>query len=251
MKISTRCFSLFALLCISLSHANATEAHWSYQGDHGPAHWGEFSNGLCAAGTQQSPINVEMKKVRPLKGNASDLKVDYGVTALGVSNNGHTIQAYVNEGETVIFKGSQYRLVQFHFHTPSEHLINYRPYPMEMHLVNQDKDGRLLVLAVMIKEGKKNEELAALWEQLPVTQGKEVILDAKTAPNLSMLVPAIGHHLFYQGSLTTPPCTEGVQWVLFEQPIELSKSQVQKFQQLFPENRRPTQPANEREVIED
>ncbi|MBK5344729.1 carbonic anhydrase family protein [Pseudomonas sp. TH49] len=103
----------------------------------------------------------------------------------------------------------------------------------------------------MIKEGQSNKELAALWEKLPNTEGKKADLDANTAPNLNTLIPATSHHLFYKGSLTTPPCTEGVQWGLFEQAIELSKSQIKKFQKLFPENHRPTQPANEREVIED
>ncbi|SDZ66976.1 carbonic anhydrase [Pseudomonas sp. NFIX28] len=246
-----RPFYLFGPLCLSLSSLSATAADWAYQGDHGPAHWDRFGSQLCAQGTQQSPINVELKKLRPLEGHSSDLKIDYGAAALKVVNNGHTIQANVIDKEIVTFKGTAYRLRQFHFHTPSEHQIDGLSYPLEMHLVNRDQDGRLLVIGLLAKEGKRNRELAALWEQLPDAEGKTLTLKAKDAPDLGSLVPAASHHVFYKGSLTTPPCTEGVQWVLFEQPIELSKAQIQKIRQLFPDNHRPAQPLNEREVDED
>jgi len=199
----------------------------------------------------QSPINVEMKRVHLIKSDASELQINYGDSALHLKNNGHTIQVDVIGDATVIFKGNEYRLVQFHFHTPSEHMINHQSYPMEMHLVNQDKDGRLLVLGIMIKEGEGNQAIASLWNHLPATQGKEVALDKNTAPNVATLLPSASHHLFYNGSLTTPPCTEGVQWVLFEQSIGLSKSQIHQFRKLFSDNHRPAQPVNEREVDED
>lgn len=251
MKTLTRNLCLLLPMCFSLSSVYAGETHWGYQGDHGPSHWGEFGGALCSNGTQQSPINIDMKQVRPLKGNESDLKIRYGAAALKLVNNGHTVQANVTDGESVTFKGDEYRLVQFHFHTPSEHQINHRSYPMEMHLVNQHKDGRLLVLGLMLAEGKDNIQFAQLLKQLPSTEGKEVLLDAKSAPNLNALLPATSHHVFYRGSLTTPPCTEGVQWVLFEQSIELSKDQIQEFQNLFPDNHRPPQILNKREVEED
>ncbi|AZD55521.1 Carbonic anhydrase, alpha class [Pseudomonas chlororaphis subsp. aurantiaca] len=246
-----RCFYLLAPIYLSLPSVHPAETHWSYRGNHGPTHWGEFGSNLCAEGTQQSPINVEMKQVRPLKGHDSDLKISYRVAPLDLVNNGHTIQANVMGGGTVSFKGNEYRLMQFHFHTPSEHQINHRSYPMEMHWVNQDQEGHLLVLGVMLKEGEKNQALSQFWRQLPVHQGTEIALDPAAAPDLGTLLPAASHHLFYKGSLTTPPCTEDVQWVLFEQPIELSKAQIHKFRQLFPENHRPPQRVNEREVDED
>lgn len=251
MKILTRYLSILAPLCMSLSTVHATEAHWAYQRNHGPSHWGAFSSGLCSAGNQQSPINVEMKNVRPLKSNASDLRVSYGASALNLKNNGHTIQVDIIDDATMTFKNNEYRLAQFHFHTPSEHLINHRPYPMEMHLVNRDKNGQLLVLGIMIKEGDRNKAFEALWGHLPTTEGQEVALDEDAAPNLNSLLPRTSHHLFYKGSLTTPPCTEGVQWVLFEQHIELSEFQIHQFRKLFSDNHRPAQPVNEREIDED
>ncbi|WP_397432119.1 carbonic anhydrase [Pseudomonas chlororaphis] len=251
MKSFIRPVYLFGPLFLSLSSLHATAADWTYHGDHGPAHWGEFGSELCAQGAQQSPIDVEIKKVRPVKGSASDLNIGYGVSSLKIVNNGHTIQANVIDGESVTFKGREYRLVQFHFHTPSEHRIDHRAYPMEMHLVNQDPDGHLLVIGLMVKQGHNNQALAGLWKQLPDREGKEATLSAKDAPDLGSLLPANSHHVFYTGSLTTPPCTEGVQWVLFEQPIELSRAQIEKIHQLFPDNHRPAQPVNQREVDED
>ncbi|MBP3996458.1 carbonic anhydrase family protein [Pseudomonas koreensis] len=251
MNYMTRYLLLSASLYVSIFPVFASDAHWSYQGNHGPAHWGELGNALCASGTHQSPINVQMKALHPQKGDKQALSIHYGEAALTVVNNGHTIQATVPEGETVRFQNTEYHLAQFHFHTPSEHQRNGSSYPMEMHLVNKDATGQLLVIGVMVKEGRKNTELASLWQHLPKTQGEETTLSASDAPNLGKLLPAASHHLFYKGSLTTPPCTEGVQWVLIEQPIEMSKSQINQFRKLFPKNNRPVQKTNHREVIED
>lgn len=251
MRFITRFSFLLAPLCLTLATAHATDAHWSYSGDQGPSHWGELGSALCANGTQQSPIDIETSQAQMHKVSATDLKLHYGKQPLKLINNGHTIQAAVAEGDTLTFKGDDYRLLQFHFHTPSEHQFNHQAYPMEMHLVNQDKDGRLLVLGLMIKEGHANQELARLLKKLPKEEGKETELPAKSAPNLASLVPSASHHLFYNGSLTTPPCTEGVQWVLVEQPIELSRAQIAAFHRLFPDNHRPAQAATGREVDED
>ena len=251
MPFITRFSYLLAPFCLAMSTAHAADAHWSYNGDHGPSHWGELGSALCASGGEQSPIDIERSRVQPKKIDPSELKLHYGKTPLQLINNGHTIQAAVSEGDTLTYQGTEYRLVQFHFHTPSEHRFNHQPYPMEMHLVNQDKDGHLLVIALMIKAGHANRELGPLWEQLPVMEGGEKHLEAASAPDLAQLIPSASHHLYYHGSLTTPPCTEGVQWVLFEQPIELSKQQIEHFHRLFADNHRPTQNAASRKVDED
>ncbi|MBD9514376.1 MULTISPECIES: carbonic anhydrase [Pseudomonadaceae] len=251
MRLIPRITYLLAPLCLALSTAHATDAHWSYSGDQGPAHWGEEGSALCAKGTEQSPINVEKSKVEPKKAPSTDLALHYSKTPLKLINNGHTIQASIEGGDTLIYKGTEYQLLQFHFHTPSEHQFNHQSYPMEMHLVNQDKNGHLLVLGLMIKQGQANKQLAQLWKQLPAKEGEEAAITAKLAPNLAKLLPTSSHHLFYHGSLTTPPCTEGVQWVLFENPIEMSKQQIEQFHKLFPDNHRPTQTATGREVDED
>ncbi|MCE4068437.1 MULTISPECIES: carbonic anhydrase [Pseudomonas] len=251
MRFIIRFSCLFAPLCLALPTVHAADAHWSYTGDHGPSHWGGLGNTLCTSGTEQSPIDVEKSQVQTKKVDASELELHYGKTPLTLINNGHTIQATVTDGDTLTYKGTEFCLVQFHFHTPSEHQFNHQPYPMEMHLVSQDKDGRLLVLGVMIKEGLENKELAQLWKHLPAREGADKDLDAISAPDLAKLVPSASHHLYYHGSLTTPPCTEGVQWVLFESPIEMSKQQIEHFHRLFPDNHRPTQTAISREVDED
>ncbi|WP_448679005.1 carbonic anhydrase [Pseudomonas nicosulfuronedens] len=251
MRLITRFSFLLAPLCLTLSTAHAAENHWSYTGDHGPSHWGDLGSSLCSSGNEQSPIDVEKSKVEPKRVAASELKLHYGKAPLTLINNGHTIQASVSDGDRLSYKGTEYRLLQFHFHNPSEHQFNHQPYPMEMHLVNQDKDGHLLVLGLMVKQGHANKQLAALWKQLPAKEGEQTQIAAKLAPNLAKLVPTASHHLYYHGSLTTPPCTEGVQWVLFEQPIEMSKQQIEQFHQLFPDNHRPTQTASGREVDED
>jgi carbonic anhydrase len=251
MRAISRITYLLAPLCLVLSTAHGADTHWSYNGDQGPAHWGELGSALCTSGHQQSPIDVEKSKIEPKKVPASDLKLNYGRTPLTLINNGHTIQANTDGGDTLTYQGTEYRLLQFHFHTPSEHQFTHQSFPMEMHLVNQDKEGHLLVIGLMIKQGRANKQMAGLWKQLPMQAGTEAELAAKAAPDLAKVVPGVSHHLFYHGSLTTPPCTEGVQWVLFEKPIEMSKRQIEQFQHLFPDNHRPTQTAINREVSED
>lgn len=251
----TRKLLLPLLLALPLQTFASSGAHWTYQGDNGPDHWGDLAGALenaqCAKGHAQSPIDINMQQVQHRKVVADDLHINYERSSLKLANNGHTIQAILDVNNTLTYKGEVYRLLQFHFHTPSEHQFNHQSYPMEMHLVNQGKDGRLLVLSLLIEEGKKNHELAALWEALPRIEGKTAALNEKTAPDLGKLLPEHSKHAFYQGSLTTPPCTEAVQWVLFEQPIELSHQQIEQFRQLFPDNHRPVQPLNGREVDED
>jgi carbonic anhydrase len=243
--------TLLLPLCLLLPAAHAADAHWSYEGDQGPAHWGDLGNAMCNSGKAQSPIDVDTHKLVPQKVAPADLRISYGRSPLKAVNNGHTIQGNPSGSDGLNYKGDDYRLLQFHFHTPSEHLFNHHHYPLEMHLVNQDKDGHLLVLGVMIKRGKENAELAKLWSALPRNKDGEAQLDAAMAPDLGQLLPSKGHHLFYSGSLTTPPCSEGVQWILFEQPIEMSSAQIERFRQIFPDNHRPAQPLDGRELDED
>ncbi|TWI57486.1 carbonic anhydrase [Pseudomonas duriflava] len=235
----------------------AASSQWTYQGQSGPEHWAEvgssLENALCAKGTAQSPIDIDLHHGVHHKANTQNLKIAYMRSSLTMINNGHTIQATPSGKDLLTYKGDNYHLVQFHFHTPSEHQFNHQAYPMEMHLVNQDKNGHLLVVGLMIKEGKENQELAALWKRLPREEGREVHLTGKSDPDLGRLLPGKGtaRHVTYQGSLTTPPCTESVQWVVFEQPIELSHQQIERFRTLFPDNHRPTQQLNARLVDEE
>jgi carbonic anhydrase len=242
---------LFASTCLLLPAAHADDAHWSYHGDQGPAHWGEVGSPLCASGKTQSPIDIDRHQVQSKKLTPESLQVNYRQLPLRLLNNGHSIQADALGDESLTFKGEAYRLRQFHFHVPSEHLFNHRAYPMEMHLVNQTVDGRLLVLGVMIEEGKENAELAHLWRAMPSVEGQKAVLAGKDSPDLEKLLPGKTHHFYYTGSLTTPPCSEGVQWVLYERPIELSRQQIEQFRKLFKDNHRPALGLEGREIDED
>lgn len=243
--------ALAGLLAFSLcATASALEhAHWSYAGKTGPAEWAALApdNALCKTGQQQSPVDLQAAKARALAPH--DAAIRYGQVAGRLVNNGHTLEvdATGESGNTVVFKGVDYRLDQFHFHTPSEHRLDGRPFPMEMHLVNKSADGGIAVVGVLIKAGRKNSALAPIFARPPKVgaAGRDLQID------LAALLPADRKALLYSGSLTTPPCTEQVQWVVLEQPIEMSRAQITAFRRLFPDNHRPVQPLNGREAVEE
>lgn len=228
---------------------SADQSDWSYEKLTGPEYWGELDPGnlACVNGSEQSPINVEFPKVKAdekLKGN----EIHYGPTTFTLVNNGHTIQANaVTEVNRIVIEGNEYKLSQFHFHTPSEHQFNGQKFDMELHLVHSDENGKLAVVGLMIQEGNENEQLASMWNGLPTVETEKAVSE-KHVIDLQALLPQNQTSFQYAGSLTTPPCTEEVQWVVLEQPIEMSKAQIQAFQQIFPDNHRPVQPINEREI---
>ena len=226
-------------------------AHWSYN-DHagtGPSHWGALNqeNQLCKTGLQQSPIALQTRNARRL--SERDIALHFGTANGELVNNGHTIQFNVADAaaNSVAYKGVSYALAQFHFHTPSEHRLNGKSFPMEMHLVNKDANGKITVVGLFVKQGAKNEALARLWDRLPAPdaapKGGEV--------DLASLLPASRKAMVYAGSLTTPPCSEEVNWIVMEQPIEMSRQQIQAFQKLFRDNHRPLQREHRRKVVEE
>ncbi len=226
-----------------------TEHDWSYDEVTGPEYWGELDpgNSACANGSEQSPINLEFSQVKEEK-ILKEMQVYYEPTTFTLLNNGHTVQANAtSESNRIIVEGNEYKLAQFHFHTPSEHQFNGQHYDMEMHLVHNDGNGNYAVLGVMIQEGRENEILASLWDVLPREETKKN-LSEEYSIDLEALLPENQLSFHYAGSLTTPPCTEEVKWIVFEQPIEMSKKQIQAFQQIFSDNHRPVQPLNEREI---
>ena len=175
------------------------------------------------------------------------IQVDYEPTPFSLINNGHTIQANPTIlSNRLIVEGKEYKLTQFHVHTPSEHQLNGQSYDMELHFVHQDTNGKYVVLAVMIQEGKENETLVSLWRRLPKTVGE---VSAKESVDLQALLPSNKLFYSYSGSLTTPPCTEGVKWFVMGKSINMSKEQIQAFTQIFPNNSRPVQPLNKRDIM--
>lgn len=243
----TLTFSACSLAFINMplgANAGDQQNHWGYQGNTGPSNWQALdqSYALCGEGKIQSPINItqaaQTTKLAPLN-------ITYSPVEPSIANNGHTIQIDVPAGNSFSDRQNSYSLAQFHFHTPSEYQINGKTYPMEMHFVHKRNDGTLAVIGVMVEEGKENMELAKLWQHLPQKAGEKHSLLGTTI-QLANLLPADQHYYRFMGSLTTPPCSEGVNWFVMQQPITASKEQIAAFRALYPMNARPIQPTNNR-----
>lgn len=160
-------------------------------------------------------------------GKLDSIEIQYEPTAFSIVNSGHTVQANAEtQSNSIVVEGNEYKLVQFHFHTPSEHLFNSQQLDMELHLVHQDANGEIAVLGLMIQEGKENKKLVPVWDVIPKEETEKDI-SIKEPIDLQALLPSDQTSFYYTGSLTTPPCTEEVKWIVFEYPIEMSKEQIQ------------------------
>jgi carbonic anhydrase len=244
-KASKALFLATALMLAVASTSVAQEAHsWSYSGATGPDHWSEVS-ATCGTGKTQSPIDIE----GPKKEKLPTIDFSYRSTPLKVINNGHTIQVNYEPGSRIVRDGKMYELVQFHFHHMSENAISGRHDPMELHLVHKASDGSLAVVAVMLKEGKANKVVDTVWNNIPAEEGKEGA-PASVRVDAAGLLPHKHGYYTFPGSLTTPPCTEGVLWLVMEEPMTLSKEQIAKFAAMYPDNARPVQPLNGRALQE-
>ena len=245
MKIISILVSTVATLALLSSVSVAENAHWGYTGHGSPDKWAELSpdNKMCGIGKNQSPINVTTS----LDADLEPLKLAYAKSSKEIVNNGHTIQVNMEAGDTLTVDGISFDLKQFHFHTPSENHIDGKSFPLEAHFVHLDKDGNIAVLALMFEEGKENTQLAKVWEKMP----KEA--DAKSELKLdqiaSSLLPESKEYYRFNGSLTTPPCTEGVRWLVLKTPATISKAQVEKFlHTMHHPNNRPIQATNARVI---
>lgn len=221
---------------------------WDYQGKNSPENWGKISQefAICATGKMQSPINIS-NSIQ--SANHQKINFFYKATPKAEINDGRTIEVQYGKGAYVDIDGHKYDLIQFHFHSPAEHLLQGKQYPLEMHLVHQDKDGHLVVVGIWFKEGKENKILDSVWKVMPQKAGQKVNV---SNIDLQKLMPKNVDFFRYEGSLTTPPCTEGVNWFIFKQPLEVSKEQIKKFQQTIKEsNNRPIQPLNDRKIIKE
>ena len=237
-----------AMLVLSSNLAHAADQvahpHWSYTGKTDAAHWAglESANSACKLSKEQSPINIKVKTAKhaPL----AALGFNYVAGTAEVVNNGHTVQVNLPAGSSLTSGDGETSLLQFHFHTPSEERINGVRYPMVAHFVHKNADGKLAVVAVLFKEGKENLTLAPVFAALPA-EGTPLAL-ASFDP--AAVLP-VGHAYYkFAGSLTTPPCSDGVRWQVMKEPVELSKGQIAAFRKLYPMNARPVQPLNGRVV---
>lgn len=222
--------------------------HWGYEGTEGAEHWGGLmpKYALCGNGQNQSPIDIS----DTVSADISNIVFNYQPTPLNIINNGHTIQVNYDEGSSIEVDGTSYQLLQFHFHTLSEHTLNGQHSAMEMHLVHKSNDGNLAVVGVMMNQGSENSPLAPIWEHLPAEAGEEqqfseVMIDAID------LLPSERHAYKYSGSLTTPPCSEGVKWLVLTTPVEVSEEQVAAFESIVGDNYRPVQSLAARTVLMD
>ena len=220
--------------------------HWEYEGAEGPEFWGNLSPdfALCATGTAPSPIDVAETATE----NPADISFNYQPTALNIFNNGHTIQVNYDPGSTITVGGKTYTLKQFHFHLPSEHTLASQPAAMEMHFVHQSDDNQLAVVGVMLESGSENSAYAPVFNNLPAQEGDPEAVSGVTI-NAGELLPQDRTYYRYNGSLTTPPCTEGVQPLVMTRPVQLSEAQIAAFKAIFPQNARPVQPFNDREFL--
>ncbi len=219
--------------------ASVHSAHWSYGGEAGPKAWGglkpEFAR--CASGTRQSPIDIR-------GGFAVDLEpvfFDYQASPFRVVDNGHTVQVGVDGANAITVAGRRYQLVQFHFHRPAEERIDGRSFEMSLHLVHKDAEGRLAVVGLLLDRGEPQPVVQTVWNHLPLEKNDEVA--PRSVIDLNHLLPPDRGYYTYMGSLTTPPCSEGVLWMVMRQPVQLSQAQIDIFARLYPMNARPIQQA--------
>jgi carbonic anhydrase len=229
------------------SHAGGAEAHWSYAGATGPEHWGALSPeyALCATGTHQSPIDIRNAENLDLQ----NLVLHYSPTPVTIVDNGHTVQVDYAPGSSLEVDGVRYELAQFHFHAPSEHTIAGKHAPAEMHLVHKSATGALAVVGVLLEEGDQNSHFDPVLNNLPEQPGAPRRLDVQV--NANDLLPADQRTWRYEGSLTTPPGTEGVRWFLMVEPVKLSAAQITALTRVCHGNSRPTQALNGRKVLQD
>jgi carbonic anhydrase len=226
--------------------AASMHKHWSYEGETGPAHWARLrpDYAACASGKRQSPIDIR----DGIRVNLENIRFDYKPMQFRIVDNGHTVQVNAGEGSSLNVMGKRYALQQFHFHRPSEERVNGRMYDMSVHFVHRNDEGQLAVVAVLLEKGAEHPLIQTLLNNLPLEQDSEMAPEESIDP--SVLLPENRAYWTYMGSLTTPPCTEGVLWMVMKQPLQVAGEQVAIFSRVFRNNSRPVQPANGRLIKE-
>lgn len=270
MRVFSLLLAAFALTApVGFVYADdSAPVRWGYDGESGPLHWGslgpEFA--LCDKGMAQSPVDLLRSRALSL----DDIQFSYKDAPFHVINNGHTLEEleplsetvksrypmhgqtvrHFDKDSTIVLDGDLYLLEQFHFHAPSEHTIDHKHYPMELHFVHHNERHEAAVVAVFIKEGAHNPFFETFLNHAPQKPG-EFIEDRENLINPSDLLPKRRSYYSYYGSYTTPPCHEGVLWTVLHDPIEVSATQIKRFRSLVGhDNARPIQPLHKRFVLE-
>lgn len=231
----------------STTTTKASTITWTYDGDQGPVHWAKLSPAFaaCSDGKAQSPI--DLKDAQAL--NLPDVGVAFTSAEVKIRNNGHFIAATVPAGSTLTLFGKQFDLVELDLHTPSEHLVDGKSSPMELQFVTKDADGQRAVVAVLVDRGDVNEKLSPLLNAIPKVAGESG--DSQGPLELGLLLPDDKTAFRYDGSLTSPPCTEGVKWIVLETHLKASKQQIGKLTAVLDKNNRPVQDRHDRAVVMD
>ena len=240
--------------------ADTEKVEWGYETENGPDVWGKLSKDyiLCAEGRHQSPIDL----VNPTRVKLSPIIYEYPLTTgIDIRNTGHTIEVACPEGSWIQVDDTRHPLLQFHFHAPSEHTVAGKQFDMEMHLVHKSEEGSLAVVGLLIEQGSPNAAFDSVWSHLPTVPGEARRVEESTLDLNRMLSPngqitdASPHSLpntyRYDGSLTTPPCSEDVKWFVLTTPVEMSAAQIDAFKAIIHDNNRPVQPLNGRELLTD
>ena len=223
-------------------------ATWAYSGENSPSNWASVSEKYvaCGEGTAQSPINLTAEHAAG--SSAGNIDFSYKPTPLRILNNGHTIELKYNEGSSMTVEGATFDLLQFHFHSPSEHAVNGKLADLELHMVHRNGKGELGVVGVLMNIGEENLALGEIWQNMPKGTSPERLVE-RDIINARDFLPHNTNYYRYMGSLTTPPCSEGVNWFVMSDPIEVSREQVEAFAKVIGPNNRPLQNVNNRLVL--
>ena len=234
----------------SVTETTHHDVHWAYEGATGPEHWASLSDEFltCGTGVNQSPIDIQVSKA--IEANLQPLALNYIKQDATVVNNGHTIQMNYAAGQTLTIEGNDFELLQVHFHTPSENLVDGQTYPLEAHFVHKSAAGKLAVIGVMFAAtptSQANAALETIWSVMPEDQTHTGSVALALATDL---MPASKAYYRFDGSLTTPPCSEGVTWIVLKDALTASEDQVARFSHMVHgHNARPAQPINARTVL--
>lgn len=242
----TRLMTLGLLTTLAGIALSGDDIPWSYSGESGPEYWGELSPEyrLCSEGRNQSPIDLTQLTEAEL----NPISLDYQRASAYIHHNGHTVKVNVQPGSQLRVNGRVFELKEFHAHAPSENLVGGQSFPMELHLVHADQEGHLAVVGVLFSEGEINPTLAKAWATLPQKDDKFTVVEPFSPAGL---LPANRDHYLFNGSLTTPPCAEGVLWMVMKEPVTASPNQINAFKALMHHpNNRPVQPINARPVLQ-
>jgi carbonic anhydrase len=245
-------FAASTLLSVGALAASADDAkpaahHWDYGKEHGPEHWAEMDPkfAACKTGRRQSPIDIQKADT----GDLPPIQFDYRPSPLRIVDNGHTVMVTYAPGSSIRVGDHTYTLQQFHFHRPSEERVHGQRHAMSLHLVHADAAGQLAVVGVLLDSGRENPLLRELWNDLPREKEKEERREDVTI-NAADLLPAGRGYYTFEGSLTTPPCSENVTWFVLKEPVSVSAEEIARFEKLYRNDARPVQPLNDRVVRE-